>query len=207
MSTGGGDKPAEVKASKGEKEQAKLAREQINYYRGTFAPLEQQFATLADQDPSARLVGQNGSASAREMTNTLRQAALGNAPVDTAGIAEGKTLGRVGAMAQGTRELADNRLDALGVGLGITADSSRSLSTAASAQTDSAIRQTQLSLAKQQAKNDERAALMGAVGSLGGMYAGYKLPGMMASKGATLGSTQAGYTGADFNNWVAGQRK
>lgn len=179
---GGGSKPQEIKASAAEQQQAALARDQIDYYRSTFAPLEQRFANLSDQDPSARLQGQNASASAREMTGTLQQAALGTAPVDTSVIAEGKTLGRVAGLAQGTRELADNRLDALGVGLGISADATRSLSSAASAQTEGAIRQTQLSMAQQQAKNDERNALVGAAGSLGGMYLGYKLPAALGKR-------------------------
>lgn len=180
MSTGGGgSKPKEVKASEAEKQQASLARDQIDYYRGTFAPLEGRFAELSDQDPSSRLQGQNGAASSREMTGTLQQAALNGGVVNTAEIAEGQTLGRVGGMIQGARELGDNRLEALGVGLGISADATRSLSTAASAQTDEAVRQTQLSMATQKAKNDERNALFGAAGSLGGMYAGYKLPGAL----------------------------
>lgn len=207
MSGGGGGKPAEVKASASEKQQAQLARDQISYYRGTFAPLEKQFAETVDQDPSARLQGQNASASAREMTETLRGAAMTGAPVNTAEIAEAKTLGRVGGMAQGTRELADGRLEALGVGLGITADASKSLSQAGQLQTDAAIDKTRLALAKQQAKNDERGALAGAVGSLGGMYLGYKLPGMMGQpKGMTMAQAGEAYKGTTRTNQTFQQR-
>jgi hypothetical protein len=193
---GGGSKPKEIKATESEKQQAGLARDQINYYRSTFAPLEGEFAKMVDQDPSARLQGQNATASAREMTGTLQGAAMNGGVVNTAEIAEGRTLGRVGGMGQGARELADGRLDALGVGLGITADATRSLGQAGQMQTDAAIEKTKLSLAKQQAKNDEKAALMGAVGSLGGMYAGYKLPGMMGQpKGMTMAQAGEAYQG------------
>ena len=175
-------KPQEVQASEGEKQQARLARDQINYYRSTFAPLEKQFAELVDQDSSARLQGQNATASSREMTDTLRGAALAGGPVNTAELGEARTLGRVGGLAQGTRELGDGRLEALGVGLGISADASKSLSQAGQIQTDAAIDRTRSAMIKQQAKNDERNALAGAVGSLGGMYAGYKLPQWKASQ-------------------------
>jgi hypothetical protein len=173
---GGGSKPAPTPVSAGEKIQTKLAQDQIAHYRGTYAPLEQEFVRTVDQDPSARLAGQNATASAREMTGTLQQAAAGGGVVDTAAMAEARTLGRVGGMAQGTRELADGRMEALGVGLGATADASRSLSQAGQIQTSAAIDKTRSALAIQQAKNDEKAALMGAVGSLGGMYLGYKAP-------------------------------
>ena len=174
--SGGGDKPEPVPVSKGEKIQTQLAKDQIAYYRGTYAPLEKDFIYTVDQDPTARLQAQSSSASARETTQTLRDAALVGGPVNTAELGEARTLSRVGAMAQGARELADGRLDALGVGLGITADASKSLSQAGQIQTDAAINRTQLALAKQQAKNAERAALAGAAGSLGGAYIGYNMP-------------------------------
>lgn len=182
MSGGGGDKPKPVPVSAGEKIQTQLARDQIAYYRGTYAPLEKDFRDTVDQDPTARLQAQSGSASARETTQTLRDAALVGGPVNTAELGEARALSRVGAMAQGTRELADGRLDALGVGLGITADASKSLSQAGQIQTDAAIDRTRLALAKQQAKNAERAALAGAVGSLGGAYIGYKMPAWQAKQ-------------------------
>lgn len=213
MSTGGGgSKPKEIKATESEKQQAKLARDQISYYRGTFAPLEKQFAETVDQDPSARLQGQNASASAREMTDTLRGAAVTGGVVNTAEIAEGKTLGRVGGLAQGTRELADGRLEALGVGLGITADATKSLSQAGQIQTNAAIDSTRLALAKQQAKNDEKNALLGAAGSLGGMYLGYKIPQWKGAAGATaaskksmtLGASADGYSGQYMSGFKPG---
>lgn len=204
--SGGGSKPKEVQASEGEKQQAELARKQIGYYRDTFAPLEKRFADMADRDPSARLEGQNATASAREATETLRGAAIAGGVTSTAGIAEAKTMGRVGGMAQGVRELADGRLDALGVGLGITADSTKSLSQAGQIQTDAAIGQTRLALAKQQAKNDERNALVGAVASLGGMYGGYKIGQKMEASAAhkqsvSLGSSKAGYSSGYLRGW------
>lgn len=211
MSTGGGgSKPQAIQASAAEREQAKLAQEQINYYRGTFAPLEGEFARVVDRDPSARLQGQNASASAREMTETLRGAALAGGVVNTAEMGEARTLGRVGGLAQGKRELADGRLEALGVGLGITADATKSLSTAGQIQTDAAIGETRLALAKQQAKNDERNALMGAVGSLGGMYLGYKIPGWKAGmdgpKGMSMAEAGAAYKAAPKNTQNFQQR-
>ena len=180
--SGGGSKPKPVPVSKGEKIQAQLAEDQIAYYRSTYAPLEKEFIYTVDQDPTARLQAQSGSASARETTQTLRDAAMLGGPVNTAELGEARALSRVGAMAQGTRELADGRLDALGVGLGITADASKSLSQAGQIQTDAAINRTQLALAKQQAKNAERAALAGAAGSLGGAYIGYNMPAWQAEQ-------------------------
>lgn len=180
--SGGGDKPEPVPVSKGEKIQTQLAKDQIAYYRSTYAPLEKEFRDTVDQDPTARLQAQSGSASAREMTQTLRDAALVGGPVNTAELGEARALGRVGAMAQGTRELADGRLDALGIGLGMTADASKSLSQAGQIQTDAAIGRTQLALAKQQAKNAERAALAGAGGSLAGAYIGYNMPAWQATQ-------------------------
>ena len=182
MSGGGDDKPKPVPVSQGEKIQTNLAQDQISYYRGVYAPLEKEFIYTVDQDPTARLQAQSGSASARETTQTLRDAAMLGGPVNTAELGEARALSRVGAMAQGTRELADGRLDALGVGLGITADASKSLSQAGQIQTDAAINRTQLALAKQQAKNAERAALAGAAGSLGGAYIGYNMPAWQAEQ-------------------------
>lgn len=182
MSGGGGKKPDPVPVSKGEKIQAQLAKDQIAYYRGTYAPLEKEFRDTVDQDPTARFNAQSGSASAREMTQTLRDAALVGGPVNTAELGAARAMGRVGAMAQGTRELADGRLDALGVGLGMTADASKSLSQAGQIQTDAAIGHTQLALEKQGAKNAERAALAGAAGSLAGAYIGYKMPAWQAKQ-------------------------
>lgn len=173
MSGGGGGKPEQVKASEGEKIQAQLARDQINYYRGTYAPLEQQFLSEAGQDHSARLAGQNGSAAMRESTDTLRQAALSTAPVDTAALGTAITSGRVAGLAQGRRERDDGRLEGLGVGLGITADATKSLSQAGQIQTESAIDRTREQLAKMQAKNDLTAAKWGAVGTLAGAGVSY----------------------------------
>lgn len=209
MSGGGGDKPKPVPVSQGEKIQAQLAKDQIAYYRSTYAPLEKEFRDTVDQDPTARLQAQSGSASARETTQTLRDAALVGGPVNTAELGEARALSRVGAMAQGTRELADGRLDALGVGLGITADASKSLSQAGQIQTDAAIDRTRLALAKQQAKNTERGALAGAVGSLAGAYIGYKMPAWQANrddaaaaaKSASLGGSQAGYSDQYLKGW------
>ena len=195
--SGGSKKPDPVPVSKGEKIQAQLAKDQIAYYRSTYAPLEKEFRDTVDQDPTARLRAQSGSASAREATQTLRDAAMVGGPVNTAELGEARALSRVGAMAQGTRELADGRLDALGVGLGITADASKSLTQAGQIQTDAAIDRTRLALAKQEAKNTERAALLGAAGSLAGAYIGYKAAGSQAGpKGMTMEQAAEAYKSA-----------
>lgn len=208
--SGGSKKPDPVPVSKGEKIQAQLAKDQIAYYRSTYAPLEKEFRDTVDQDPTARLRAQSGSASAREATQTLRDAAMVGGPVNTAELGEARALSRVGAMAQGTRELADGRLDALGVGLGITADASKSLTQAGQIQTDAAIDRTRLALAKQEAKNTERAALLGAAGSLAGAYIGYKMPAWQAkradaaaaAKSTRLGGSQAGYSDQYMKGWA-----
>ena len=195
--SGGSKKPDPVPVSNGEKIQAQLAKDQIAYYRSTYAPLEKEFRDTVDQDPTARLRAQSGSASAREATQTLRDAAMVGGPVNTAELGEARALSRVGAMAQGTRELADGRLDALGVGLGITADASKSLTQAGQIQTDAAIDRTRLALAKQEAKNTERAALLGAAGSLAGAYIGYKAAGSQAGpKGMTMEQAAEAYKSA-----------
>lgn len=218
-SGGGGSKPAPVAVSQGERIQTRLARNQIDYYRGTYQPLEREFLSDANQDHSAKFAGQNAMAATRETTDVLRQAAQGTAPVDTAGIGGAIAGGRVAGMAQGTREKADMQLDGVNLGLGATADASRSLSQAGQSQTSAAIDATRLELMKQQAKNDQRAAVLGAIGQVGGTYVGYKAPEWKAAsqakadaaaalkKSLTAGSTQAGYTDADYKKWVAGQRK
>lgn len=178
MSTGGGgsSKPEKVKVSAGEKIQAGLAKDQIDYYRATYAPLEADFLRTAGQDPSAKLAGQNAVGATRALTPALAEAALSTAPVDTAALGGAVTSGRVSGMAEGRRQRDDGRLEGLGVGLGVTADASKSLSQAASIQTSSAIDHANEVIAKQNAKNSEKEALVGGLASAGGMYLGYKMP-------------------------------
>lgn len=162
------DKPKAVAVSQGEKTQAALAKDQINYYRSTYAPLEAQYAEEAGRDFSARLAAQAGSTGMREATPGLKQMALNTAPVDTAAIGGALASARNSAAAQGRRSRDDGRLSALGVGLGITADAGTSLSTAARNQTNAAIDAVSEQMAVQQAKSSKGAAIGGAVGTLAG---------------------------------------
>lgn len=161
-------KPDPVPVSEGEKIQAKLAKEQIDYYRATYTPLEQKLIEDSKQDYSSRLSAQVGSAGMRQATEGLRSLALGSAPVDSADIAAGISDARVDAFAQGRRERDDARLDALGVGLGITADASKSLTEAGRIQTNAAIESVEAKLRKQQAKDSVKQAGFAAIGTLAG---------------------------------------
>lgn len=176
MSGGGGDKPKEVKASEGEKIQAQLAKDQIAYYRSTYAPLEKEFVKEANQDHSAKLSAQAAIGANREVTGAMRSMIGRPAPVDTAALSGAVTSGRVAGMAEGVRQQADSRLDALKIGLGVTADASRSLSQAGSIQTGAAIDNARLEIAKQQEKSSMKEGIVGGLASAGGMYLGYKLP-------------------------------
>lgn len=206
----GGSKPKEVQASEGEKMQAQVAREQINYYRGTYAPLEQQYAEEAGRDYSPRLSGQAGTAGARSMTDTLQVAAAAGSPLDTAALSSGTSLGRVAGMAEGQRLSADGKLNALKVGLGATADATRSLTEASRLQNSSLIEAQQLKMEEAQTKAAGRAMTLAAIGQAGGMAAGYyganKLANMQATKQSLkMGASQQGYTGAEFKNWARAQ--
>lgn len=206
----GGSKPKEQKASEGEKMQAQVAKDQIAYYRGTYAPLEAQYAKEAGRDYSDRLAGQAGTAGMRGMTDTLQVAAAAGSPLDTASLSSGITAGRVAGMAEGQRLSADGKLNALKVGLGATADATRSLTETSRMQTDSLIQAQQNKMDEAQAKAAGRAMTLAAIGQAGGMAAGYygaeKLEAYQANKRSmTLGSTQAGYKSAEFKNWVRAQ--
>lgn len=206
----GGSKPDEVKASEGEKMQAQVAKDQINYYRSTYAPLEGQYAEEAGRDYSARLSGQAGTAGSRAMTETLQVAGAAGAPLDTAALSGGITLGRVAGMAEGQRLSTDGNLNALKVGLGATADATRSLTESSRMQTDSLVQAQQLKLEEAKTKSAGRAMTLAAIGQAGGMAAGYYGAGKLESAAAakqssTLGSTRAGYTSAGFKNWARAQ--
>lgn len=207
----GGSKPKEQQASEGEKMQAQVAKDQIAYYRGTYAPLEKQYAEEAGRDYSDRLAGQAGSTGARSMTDTLQVAAAAGSPLDTAALSSGTSLGRVAGMAEGQRLSADGKLNALKVGLGATADATRSLTEASRLQNSSLIEAQQLKMEEAQTKAAGRAMTLAAVGQAGGMAAGYyganKLEAYQAHKRSmTLGSTQAGYKSGEFKNWVRAQQ-
>lgn len=163
-------KPDPVPVSEGEKIQASLAKQQIGYYRATYAPLEKRMANEANQDFSSRFSAQVGTAGMRQMTDGLKSMALGSAPVDSADLSAGISDARVDAFAQGRRERDDARLDALGVGLGMTADTSKSLTDAGRIQTNAAIESVQAKMAKQQAKDSVKQAAIGALASIGSAY-------------------------------------
>jgi len=175
MSGGGGDKPAPTPVSKGEKIQAQLAKDQYDYYKSTYVPLAQRMVSEASQDFSGRLAGQAGSAGMREATETLRATAMTGGGMDTSGLAGAITQARVGGQQQGLAERDQSRLDALGVGLGATADATKSLSQAGQIQTEAAIQSVRDKMAEQQAKAGERAALIGGLASVGATYGTNKL--------------------------------
>lgn len=211
MSSGGPDKPKEVQASEGEKMQAQLAKDQINYYRATYAPLEKQYADEAGRDYSARLSGQAGTAGMRGMTQALQVAGAAGSPMDTAALSGGTTLGRVAGMAEGQRLSADGKLNALKVGLGATADATRSLTEASRLQTSSLIEAEQLRMEEAKNKAAGRAMTMAALGQAGGMAAGYygagKLASMQAAKQSmTTGASRQGYSSAYLSGWSGPSR-
>lgn len=174
MSSGGGDKPEATPVSEGEKIQAKLAKDQYDYYSSTYAPLAKRMVNEANQDFSGRFAGQAGSAGMREATGTLRDVAMTGNTMDTTGLAGAITQARVGGQQQGMAERDQARLDALGVGLGATADATKSLSQAGAIQTDAAIQSVQLKMQEQDAKNQERNALIGGLASVGATYGANK---------------------------------
>lgn len=203
------DKPDDVAVSEGEKTQAALAKDQINYYRSTYAPLEGQYADEASRDYSSRLSAQAGSAGMREATSGLRTLALSNAPVNTAEIGGAVAGARAAAGAEGRRSRDDGRLSALGVGLGVTADAGQSLSTAGRSQTNTTIDAVRTEMAAQEAKSSKQAALGGALGTVAGAgltYYGLKAQGVTAGeKSLTAGSKKSGYSGATLSAWAKNQ--
>ena len=170
MSGGGSSKPQATPVSGGEKIQASLAKDQYDYYKSTYVPLAQRMVSEASQDFSGRLAGQAGSAGMREATETLRATAMTGGSMDTSSLAGAITQARVGGQQQGLAERDQARLDALGVGLGATADATKSLSQAGQIQTEAAIQSVRDKMAEQQAKAGERAALIGGLASVGATY-------------------------------------
>lgn len=186
--SGGGDKPKATPVSEGEKIQAKLAKDQYDYYKSTYVPLAQRMVSEASQDFSGRLAGQAGSAGMREATETLRTTARTGGTMDTSGLAGAITQARIGGQQQGLAERDQARLDALGVGLGATADATKSLSQAGQIQTEAAIQSVRDKMAEQQAKNSEREALIGGLASVGATYGMNKY---MMSKDGPKGMSMA----------------
>lgn len=191
--------------SEGELIQAQLAKDQIGYYRGTYAPLEGEYAKEAGQDHTSRLSAQASSAGMREVSGGLQQLALSGAPVDTAAIGSGLSAATDAAEAQGRRARDDGRLSALGVGLGITADAGQSLSSAGQVQSGAAIDKVREGMAKQQAAANTRAATMGAFGTLAG--AGLTYYGLSSQAGKEgkqslkTGASKAGYDDKYLSGW------
>lgn len=208
--SGGSKKAEKTKVSEGEKISAQLARDQIGYYRSTFAPLEGQFRDLASQNHSERFAGQNATAAMREMTPALGSIAQTGIMADTADMADGVTSGRVAGYAQGRRERDDGRLEALGVGLGISADATRSLATAGHLQTQNAVTHMREKTARAQAKADTRNAALGAIAAVGGAYGTKSYLTSQQRKAAfdhsvQMGSSVGGYHSPEFSAWVRRQ--
>lgn len=204
--SGGSSKPKATPVSQGEKISAQLAKDQIAYYRSTFAPLESEFRDVASRDYSDRFAGQAGTASMREVTPALAGAAANPHMMDTGDIAEGISMGRVGGMAQGRAERDAGRLEALGVGLGITADATASLADAGRVQTNAAIDLTREKLAKQQAKQEVRNAALGAIAAVGGAYGTKSFltnrqNALAAENSLKMGASPEGYSSAYLSGW------
>lgn len=205
--SGSPSKPKATPVSESEKMQAKLARDQIDYYRGQYQPLESRFVKEADQDFSSRLGGQAGSAGMRAATETLRTAALSGEVTNTAALGGAIAEGRLAGYAQGRRERDDLRLDALGVGLGTTADAHRSLAQAGQLQTSSAIDRAQEELVKINAKQGEKNALVAAGGTLAGAgLSYYGLNRLNQPKAMSLAQAGAAYRGTARVNQSFQQR-
>lgn len=169
--SGGGGSAKKTPVTEGEKIQTELARDQHQYYSSTYAPLENRFRDEVTHDYSSRLAGQNATASMREMTPTLANVAMSGSGADTGVLGDAVTGGRVAGLAQGARELGDGRLEAIGLGMGITADANRTLSEAGRIQTNAAIDRTREQLADAEAKSGLRNAVLGAAAAVGGSYA------------------------------------
>lgn len=209
--SGGSKKPKDTPVSEGEKVSAQLAKDQIGYYRSTFAPLESEFRDVASRDYSARLSGQAGTAAMREITPAVAGAAASPYMMNTGDIAEGVTMGRVGGLAQGRAERDAGRLEALNVGLGLTADATASLADAGRIQTNAAIDLTREKLVKQQAKTDMRNAALGAVAAVGGAYGTKRFltsrqSAQAAEQSMKLGASPEGYGSAYLSGWTGPSR-
>lgn len=197
------DDPTPV--SEGEKIQAQVAKDQIGYYRGTYAPLEGQYAAEAGRDYTSRLSAQAGSAGMREATPGLQQLALSSAPVDTAALGSSLSAATDAAAAQGRQVRDKGRLNALSVGLGVTADAGQSLSSASQTQTGAAIDSVREQMAKQQAAASVRAATVGAAASAAGSVATYgalsNAGDSAGTKSLKTGATQDGYSSKYLSGW------
>lgn len=168
--SGGSSSAKKTPVTDGEKIQTELARDQHQYYSSTYAPLENQFRDEVTRDYSSRLAGQNATASMREMTPTLANVAMSGSTADSGVLGDAVTGGRVAGLAQGARELADGRLESIGLGMGITADANRSLSEAGRIQTNAAIDRTREQIADAEAKSGLRNAVLGGVAAVGATY-------------------------------------
>lgn len=199
-------KPDATPVSEGEKIQTQLARDQIDHYRSTYAPLEKRMVDEASQDYSDRLAGQATSGSMRQATGALRSAALGSGPVDTSALSGAISQAGAQARAEGIRMRDDQRLDALGVGVGITSDAVSSLSAAGRSQTQAAIDSTRQKIEDMQNKSMVGNALWASAGTLAGAYGTYKGLGKLGSSTAaktsqSLGASQAGYGAGYLSGW------
>lgn len=191
--------------SEGEKIQAQVAKDQIAYYRGTYAPLEGEYADEAGADYTSRLSAQASSAAMREASGGVQQLALSSAPVDTSALGSSLSAATDAAGAQGRRARDNGRLSALGAGLGITADAGQSLSSASQLQSSAAIDKVRTEMTKQQAAASTGAATMGAVGTLAGAGLTYyglsSQAGQAGKQSMRVGATQDGYSSKYMSGW------
>lgn len=160
-------KPTPVEVSQGEQIQTRLAKDQYAYYAGTYAPLAKQMADESNADYSGRFAAQNATASMREAGNLYRASAASGGMGDTTSLADAAAQSRLAGTLQGKQSQLSSRLNALEVGLGATADATKSLSQAAHNQTELSIQATRSKMADKQAKADARNAAAGSLVSMG----------------------------------------
>lgn len=170
MSGGGSSKPPKVQVSQGERISTQLARQQIGYYKDTFAPQEERFLEERGHDYSDRFASQGTAATARGMGDVLAQAAQVGGPVDTASIGTSIAGSHLAGAATGRRQRDDGRLEAMNVGLGVSADATKSLSDAGRDQTNASVSRSQVKVAEMKAKSDVRGAAIGAATTLASAY-------------------------------------
>ena len=150
--SGGGDKPKPTPVSEGEKIQAQLAKDQYAYYAGTYAPLAKSMADEANVSYEGRMGAQARGAAARESTQPLQAVASASNMMNTSSLSNALTSSTMDGIHAGKADQNSRRFEALQVGLGATADATRSLSTAAGIQTNAAIDKVRNQMAEDAAK-------------------------------------------------------
>lgn len=199
-------KAEKVQVSEGEKIQTQLAQDQYDHYLNTYAPLEADYREEATRDYSSRLDAQASAAATRESTDTLRQAALSTAPVDTNGLANAATTAGLSGYRQGKANVINGGLSALKQGLGVTADAGQSLTSATQDQTRVALQEAEAANTKARTKLSTGNAALAALGTVGGAYGTvqymqYKQGQKAATLSSKLGASQEGYDPKYLSGW------